>query len=72
MPPRAREGLEDNALPEDDIDKLRRQNDLLQRRIEQLEMDWQVERSQQLVARVQQLERENSELRDAQRETSDV
>ncbi len=72
MPPRAPGGLEDNVLPKDDIDQLRRQNDLLQRRIEQFEMDWQVERAQQLVARVQQLERENAELRDAQRETSDV
>ena len=60
MPPRAPGGLEDNVLPKDDIDQLRRQNDLLQRRI------------QQLVDRVQQLERENADLRDARRETSDV
>ncbi len=60
MPPRAPGGLEDNLLPKDDIDQLRRQNDLLQRRI------------QQLVDRVQQLERENADLRDARRETSDV
>jgi hypothetical protein len=60
MPPRAPGGLEENLLPKDDIDQLRRQNDLLQRRI------------QQLVDRVQQLERENADLRDTRRETSDV
>jgi len=60
MPPRAPGGLEDNVLPKDDIDQLRRQNDLLQRRI------------QQLVDRVQQLERENADLRDAQRVSPDA
>jgi cell division protein FtsB len=53
MPPRAPGGLEDNLLPKDDIDQLRRQNDLLQRRIEQLE-------------------RENADLRDAQRVSPDA